>query len=314
MIPSFDSTQWYPDMPYPEAIDPCKNLRETLELEIAMADQDRNFGIATIDDPMTIWLRCIPQERFADKMVEATNDIAVLVAERCKLPYVWVVHEAHNKEYVRDRDVRKVLDPNKQAKPKQLLADTDYHITFRLGTGPYECMLSAHAWVVLDEDGFPSRLATRADRTQEYIRYDDDDGISFWPWKAGVQSDYWYDPLGNTIARRFSPAVPKSVVDICIGRPTPPHIRKERPRCGASDDPCHDCQGRRERDEAYWELVRDAEDQLRHARRRPVVKRHENPNMIVIPDDKLRIRKWVLSRVGDKGKSCRRICIDEGRL
>ena len=262
------SAQWHPGMDLPPAEDPCKNRAETYELELAMEDEARNFGIATVDDPMIIWLHNLPLDDMREDMVSCTNDIATLVAQAAGLPYVWVIREPHNLEYLRDENGGKIFDPENPN--KQLLAHTDYHVTLRLGTGLFDCVVTAHAWVVMNDRGLPQRLIKKEDRTPAYIRYGHGEEITFWPWTGGVVSKYWRNDIGEKVARIFPPTTPEDVCDVYIGGPVPPRNRVPNPPCGGHDNPCQRCRGRLEREEAYGEYVQDAEDSLRHSRSRDV--------------------------------------------
>ena len=279
------SCQWNPGMALPPARDPCKNWAEAGRLEKVMGDDSRNTGIATPGDTMIMWMCDPPKGFFGEAIKDATYDMVTLASKETNLPYVWILCGVHDQEY-----------------QQWQLVDTDFHITVRLGTGPYDRVLSAHIWVVVDQWGIPQRLAQRADRTPEYIRYECGEPITYWHWVAGIESQYWPTPLGEKSARIFPPGTSSDIADVYVGGQVPPRERAPQPPCGAQYDPCCRCQGRWERDEAYNECVRDAEDALRHSRSRQLEKEgcvqkshlvtdHQNPNRIPIPFENLRITR-----------------------
>jgi len=168
---------WHQGDPIPTAYEPCKNEREEREYQDALSDPNRCYGTGIKDDPLVVWLKR-PEDIITNRdQLWAHNNFAKAMAKLLGLTHTWIVKEAHDMEYARDNDGRKIPI----APQRYLLRDADMHITLRLGTNLYECRLSAHAYVQLDSMGNPEKYMT--DLLRRFKRGDGGDSqIEFWAW------------------------------------------------------------------------------------------------------------------------------------
>ncbi|KAI0448364.1 hypothetical protein F5B21DRAFT_522208 [Xylaria acuta] len=176
----------------PPAYEPCKNDREEREYDLALSNPNRCFGRGTVDDPLVVW---IDRPAYRNRgLVWAHNNFAKSIAKVLGFTHTWIIKGAHDLQYARDKEGNKIrIDPD-----KWLLLNADMHITLRLGTDLYSCRLSAHAYVVLDEDGNPARYMTELAR-----RFRQEGGAA-----ASPQLEFW---RWENYRRRFLPRRPVSL-------------------------------------------------------------------------------------------------------
>ncbi|KAH8160266.1 hypothetical protein CIB48_g7980 [Xylaria polymorpha] len=163
----------------PPAYEPCKNSREEREYDLALSNPNRCFGQGTTDDPLVVW---IDRPAYWNRgLVWAHNNFAKSIAKVLGFTHTWIIKGAHDLQYARDAEGNKIYITRDQ----YMVQSADMHITLRLGTDLYSCRLSAHAYVVLDENGNPARYMTELAR-----RFKKDRGASsssqleFWRWKS----------------------------------------------------------------------------------------------------------------------------------
>lgn len=171
--------------PIPPAFEPCKDDREERRYDLALSDPNRCYGLGTQEDPLVVWID--KPDYHNRNLVWAHNDFAKAIAKVLGLTHTWIIKGAHDRQYARDAEGRRIpISPD-----KYLLEEADTHITLRLGTGLYECNLSAHVYVLLDEDGNPARYM---DELARKFRHGDtstkakageggDPQLTFWPWR-----------------------------------------------------------------------------------------------------------------------------------
>ncbi|KAI1820694.1 hypothetical protein F4861DRAFT_49231 [Xylaria intraflava] len=165
---------WQHGNRFPPANEPCKDDREERDYDFALTNPNRCYGLGTKDDPLVIWLNS-PGKMGRDA-IWAHNNFAKAIAKLLGLTHTWMIRGAHDQQYARDEEGRKIL-----ASPgRWLLREADMHITLRLGTGLYECRLSAHAYVALGESGSPERYMDEL--TRRFREKDSDVQIDFWQW------------------------------------------------------------------------------------------------------------------------------------
>ncbi|KAI1750256.1 hypothetical protein F4782DRAFT_252204 [Xylaria castorea] len=161
----------------PPAYEPCKNDREEREVDLALSNPNRCFGQGTVDDPLVVW---IDRPAYRNRgLVWAHNNFAKSIAKVLGFTHTWIIKGAHDLQYARDEEGRKIpTEPG-----SYLLRDADMHITLRLGTGLYSCRLSAHAYVVLDGDGNPTRYITELARRFKQGGAAPLPQLEFWRWE-----------------------------------------------------------------------------------------------------------------------------------
>ncbi|KAI2628223.1 hypothetical protein GGS21DRAFT_540604 [Xylaria nigripes] len=168
--------KWHQGQPIPPAFEPCKDNREEREYDLALCDPNRCFGKGVKDDPLVVWLN--PPDRLDRDVIWAHNNFAKAIAKLLGFTHTWIIKGAHNEQYARDKEGRKILiGPN-----QYLIRDADMHITLRLGTDLYACRLASHAYVLLSERGTPERYMDELSR-----RFKTEGGdlqIEFWPWRS----------------------------------------------------------------------------------------------------------------------------------
>ncbi|KAI1811955.1 hypothetical protein GGS20DRAFT_578673 [Poronia punctata] len=173
-----NNKMWYQGDAIPPAYDPCKDDREEKTYSQALDDPNRCYGIGTEEDPLVIWMNSSSDKMDRD-MLWANNNFAKAIAKILGFTHAWIIKEAHGVEYARDAKGRKI--PTSTSPNRYLLQEADMHITLRLGTGLYDCRLSAHAYVQLDDEGCPETYMT--DLVRRYRKHDGDSQIEFWPWR-----------------------------------------------------------------------------------------------------------------------------------
>ncbi|KAI0185587.1 hypothetical protein EV127DRAFT_473358 [Xylaria flabelliformis] len=172
-----DNSTWRHWEPIPPAFEPCKNDREEREFDLALSNPNRCFGQGTVDDPLVVWIdRPAHRNR---SLVWAHNNFAKSIAKVLGFTHTWIIKGAHDLQYARDEKGNKILTES----GSWLLRNADMHITLRLGTDLYSCRLAAHAYIVLDEDGNPTRYITELARRfkQEGAALPQ---LEFWRWES----------------------------------------------------------------------------------------------------------------------------------
>ncbi|KAI0407148.1 hypothetical protein F4802DRAFT_595374 [Xylaria palmicola] len=166
---------WREGEKIPPAYEPCKNDREEREYDLALSNPNRCFGQGIKDDPFVVWMERPPHRNRA--LVWAHNDFAKSIAKALGLTHTWIIKAAHDRQYARDHKGRKI----KISPDNFLVEEADMHITLRLGTDLYACSLSAHAYVVLDENGNPARYMTELAR--RFRQREGTPQLEFWRWQ-----------------------------------------------------------------------------------------------------------------------------------
>ncbi|KAJ2984071.1 hypothetical protein NUW58_g6144 [Xylaria curta] len=170
-----NSNTWRHWDPIPPAYEPCKNDREEREYDLALSDPNRCFGQGIKDDPLVVW---IDRPAYLNRsLVWAHNNFAKSIAKVLGFTHTWIIKGAHDRQYARDCKGRKIAIEA----DRWLVRDADMHITLRLGTDLYSCRLSAHAYVVLDEEGNPARYMTELAR--RFKASGAEPQLEFWRWE-----------------------------------------------------------------------------------------------------------------------------------
>ncbi|KAI1193329.1 hypothetical protein F5X97DRAFT_328698 [Nemania serpens] len=172
-----DTNAWRRRDPIPPAFDPCRTAREEQEYDLALSNPNRCFGKGTTDDPQVIWIE--RPDHLNRNLVWAHNNFAKAIAKLLGLTHTWIIKCAHNLQYERDTEGRRMSTPPH----RYLLRDADMHITLRLGTGLYACRLSARAYVALDKSGNPEKYMTEL--TRRFRREHRDARLEFSRWSHG---------------------------------------------------------------------------------------------------------------------------------
>ncbi|KAI1265463.1 hypothetical protein F5Y18DRAFT_427061 [Xylariaceae sp. FL1019] len=167
---------WYQTKSLPPAFDPCKDAKEEFKYNQALSDPNRVYGVGTEEDPLVVWMS--HPDDLDRELVWTHNNFAKAIAKSLGLTHTWIIKGAHNQEYARDAYGRKIWD---SVKKKWLTKEADMHITLRLGTGLYDCNLSAHAYVLLDDRNCPQKYMDTL--TRAFMKGKGDSQIEFWPWK-----------------------------------------------------------------------------------------------------------------------------------
>ncbi|KAI3333721.1 hypothetical protein F4824DRAFT_232198 [Ustulina deusta] len=176
---------WRQQDPIPSACELCENKQEEREYDLALTNPNRCFGRGIKEDPLVVWIDRT-QYRKRD-VVWGHNNFAKAIAKMLGLTHTWIIKAAQDRQYARDAEGSTIPKPDTGTKDpglapdRLLLEETDMHIELRLGTGLYDCRLSAHVYVMLDKSGNPERYMTKRART--FKRKGEDRQLTFWRWQ-----------------------------------------------------------------------------------------------------------------------------------
>ncbi|KAI0103896.1 hypothetical protein GGR51DRAFT_235617 [Nemania sp. FL0031] len=177
---------WRLGDPIPPAYDPCGNYCEEREHDLALRDPSSCYGTGTEEDPLVVWL---DRPDYRDRaMIWAHNNFAKAIAKLLGFTNTWIIKRVDNKQYVPDTEGKKGLAGSCA---RYVLRETDTHITLRLGTGLYDCQLTAYAYVTVDEHGNPEKY-----NTEQMRRFRQDGG------ETRIEFRCWENKRPRTIPRR----------------------------------------------------------------------------------------------------------------
>lgn len=163
---------------------------------------NRVYGKGTKSDPLVLWMN-LPEQIDRD-MIWSHNNFARAAAKSVGLTHAWIIKERHSKTAARGEDGEKLYGP-----AGRVMKEDDMHITVRLGSGIYDCNLSAHIYVDLDAAGNPVEFMKEPSRRHSRSSSSSSSRgpITFWPWriartrqtpKTGVSLGAQWESYANT--------------------------------------------------------------------------------------------------------------------